>query len=268
MIQTGIRLKAIKGIDKTESTEFPFNLPLIKKFTRMDFRTPVTFFVGENGAGKSTLIEALAYACDLPVVGSKNLDQDITLETAKGLGKGLQLEWTNKNRKGFFLRAEDFFGFTKSLNQLRATLKEQLATLDAELPDGYGKMLATGSIRGQIKELEQRYGVDLSAQSHGESFLQLFQSRMTPGGLYILDEPETPLSPTRQLSLISIIKQMVAKDCQFIIATHSPILMAYPKAVIYSFDTIPPRQVDYDTLDHVSLTRDFLNNPNAFLDRL
>lgn len=261
-------LRSICAIKNIESDKFPFNLRLIKNFEKIEFSSPVTLFVGENGAGKSTLIEALAYACDLPVVGSSSIDQDTTLESAKTLGKNLKLEWRQKTKKGFFLRSEDFFGFIKSTNQLRITLQAQIATLNEELPDGYGKMLATGSLKGQISELEKKYGVDLSAQSHGESFLQLFQSRLQPGGLYILDEPETPLSPTRQLSLISIIKQMVAKDCQFIIATHSPILMAYPGATIYSFDAIPPQIVLFENLDHVRLTRDFLNNPKIFLDRL
>ncbi|MBD2776115.1 AAA family ATPase [Iningainema tapete] len=106
------------------------------------------------------------------------------------------------------------------------------------------------------------------ANSHGESFLKLFQSRFVLGGLYLLDEPEAPLSPLRQLSFLSLLKDMVNQDSQFIIATHSPIIMAFPEATILSFDTNPPKEVAYDELEHVSLTKAFLNNPQSFLRHL
>ena len=116
--------------------------------------------------------------------------------------------------------------------------------------------------------LEHRYGVNLDANSHGESFLRLFRSRFVPGGLYLLDEPEAPLSPQSQLGLIAMLKDMVAQDAQFIIATHSPMLLAFPNATVYSFDERPPRRVPFEELEHVRLTRDFLNNPEAFLRHL
>jgi predicted ATPase len=116
--------------------------------------------------------------------------------------------------------------------------------------------------------MQRRYGEGLDARSHGESFLALFQARFVPGGLYLLDEPEAPLSPIRQLALIAALKQMVAQDAQFIIATHSPILMAFPDAQIYNFDVCPPQVVAYAGLEHVRLTRDFLDNPEAFLKYL
>jgi predicted ATPase len=116
--------------------------------------------------------------------------------------------------------------------------------------------------------MEQRYGVDLDANSHGQSFLRLFQSRFVPGGLYLLDEPEAPLSPQSQLALLAMIGEMVAQHAQFIIATHSPMVLAYPDAQIYSFDSIPIRPVAYEALDHVRLTRDFLNAPDRYLNQL
>src|SRR5205085_8753336 len=133
---------------------------------------------------------------------------------------------------------------------------------------GYGLRLAQGAVRGQRRELARRYGEDADARSHGESFLNLFQSRFVPGGLYLLDEPEAPLSPQRQLALLSMLKEMVAEDAQFIIATHSPILMAFPNAALLNFDKYPVRQVAYDKLEHVALTKAFLNNPETFLRRL
>jgi len=119
-----------------------------------------------------------------------------------------------------------------------------------------------------LGELERRYGVDLDANSHGQGFLRLFRERFVPGGLYLLDEPESPLSPQSQLALMAMMHDMIAEDAQFIVATHSPILLAYPRARIYSFDTAPVSQVEYGELDHVRLTRDFLNEPGRYLREL
>ncbi len=133
---------------------------------------------------------------------------------------------------------------------------------------GYGLTLARGVVGGQRRALASRYGEDADARSHGESFLNLFQSRFVPGGLYLLDEPEAPLSPQRQLALLAMLKEMAGQDSQFVVATHSPILMALPGADILSFDTTPVTRVRYEEVEHVSFTRDFLNNPEAFLRHL
>ncbi|MCL5090521.1 MAG: AAA family ATPase [Patescibacteria group bacterium] len=259
-----LREISLKGI--TEENTFPFNLPLIKSFEKLVFDSPVTFFVGENGSGKSTLLEGAA-ATQLPAIGSDNAGNDETLKPARKLAESLKLVWSIKTHQGFFLRAEDFFGFIKKLTENKREL-EATKTDFANRFQGYGKMLAVGSIEGQLKGLTRKYGQDLDANSHGESFLKLFQSRLVPNGLYLLDEPETPLSPLRQLSLISLIKEMIEKDCQFIIATHSPILMAFPNATIYNFDQLPLAKVAYQNLDHVKLTKAFLDNPEEFLRRL
>ena len=132
----------------------------------------------------------------------------------------------------------------------------------------YAKGLASMPMRTSLADMEHRYGIDLDANSHGQSFLKLFESRFVPGGLYLLDEPEAPLSPQSQLALLAMIADMVSREGQFIIATHSPILLAYPGAQIYSFDEQPVRRVDYDALDHVTLTRDFLNAPQRYLRHL
>jgi predicted ATPase len=116
--------------------------------------------------------------------------------------------------------------------------------------------------------MERRYGADFDANSHGQSFLKLFQSRFVPGGLYLLDEPEAPLSPQSQLALLAMIGAMVAQNAQFIIATHSPILLAFPGARIYNFDATPVQAVAYEDLDHVRITRDFLNAPERYLNQI
>ena len=125
-----------------------------------------------------------------------------------------------------------------------------------------------GPARASLADMERRYGVDLDANSHGQSFLRLFQSRFVPGGLYLLDEPEAPLSPTSQLALIALMQDMLTQDAQFIVATHSPILLAFPGATIYSFDSTPVRPVRYDELEHVVLTREFLNAPERYIRAL
>jgi predicted ATPase len=116
--------------------------------------------------------------------------------------------------------------------------------------------------------MDERYGVDLDANSHGQSFLKLFQSRFVPGGLYLLDEPEAPLSPQSQLALLGMIGEMVNQGAQFVIATHSPMLLAFPDSQIYSFDSTPIRSVAYEELDHVRITRDFLNAPQRYVGRV
>ena len=128
--------------------------------------------------------------------------------------------------------------------------------------------LAMGPASSSLGEMERRYGIDLDANSHGQSFLKLFQARFVPGGLYLLDEPEAPLSPQSQLALLAMIGEMVAQDAQFIIATHSPMLLAFPNARIYSFDATPVQAVAYEDLDHVRVTRDFLNAPERYLKQI
>ena len=184
------------------------------------------------------------------------------------LGRELKLSWSKKTRRGFFLRAEDFFRFARRMAELSKEIDETIGEYEGKL-SGYGLMLAKGSALGQKEELTRRYGENLDANSHGESFLKLFQARFVPGGLYLLDEPEAPLSPLRQISLLSMIKGMVDEgESQFIIATHSPILMAYPGASIISFDSHPLAEVAWEDLEHVSLMRSFLNRPEQFLRHL
>ncbi len=248
---------------KTQSG-FPFNLPLVKKFDRIEFQSPVTIFVGENGSGKSTLLEAIAAGVNAVAVGGDDVERDKTLDHARALGRQLRFSWHSKTHRGFFLRAEDFFNFARRLQAMTAELKEIADSFDQEY-SGHALGLAKGAVLAQRKALIERYGKNMDANSHGESFLKLFQSRFVPGGLYLMDEPEAPLSPQRQLALLAMLKEMVEEHAQFIIATHSPILMAFPGAKIFSFDNHPVREVDYDDVEHVSMTRAFLNNPQSFL---
>jgi predicted ATPase len=243
---------------------------VIRALDALAFPTPVTFFVGENGSGKSTLLEGIASAAGLPAVGSADLSADATLDAQRQLGRALKLTWSRHTSRGFFLRAEDFFGFAKRLSAMRVEFNQRIAELEVEYADRseWAKGLAMGPARASLADMERRYGADLDANSHGQSFLRLFQSRFVPGGLYLLDEPEAPLSPQSQLALMVMIQDMLAADAQFIIATHSPILLAFPGATIYSFDEVPAAEVPYDELEHVTLTRNFLNAPERYLRAL
>jgi len=256
-----------KGPD-LRSGEYPFSLPLVKKFGTLKFPANVVFFIGENGSGKSTILEAIAAGIKAVTVGSGSVETDRTLAHARDLGRQFRFTWNRRTHRGFFLRAEDFFNYSRKMND---TVKEMLE-LEKEYENrfsGYALKLAKGAASGQRSRVVERYGEDLDANSHGESFLKLFKQRLVPGGLYLLDEPEVPLSPQRQLTLLSMMRETSEKhDCQFIVATHSPILMALPGAVLYSFDSYPLKKIAYRDIEHVNITRNFLNNPEGFLKHL
>lgn len=263
-------LRAIHLPQPAPAGTYPFNIPALQALDNLTLTTPVTFFVGENGSGKSTLLEAIGIAAGLPTAGSEGTAHDPTLAAVRPLADRLKLVWNRRTRRGFFLRAEDFFGYVKQLAHMRAELERDLAATKeaykdrSELAQGLARM----PLARELHALQNQYDRDLNTFSHGESFLEFFQARVVPNGLYILDEPEVPLSPMRQLALLALMKQIVAENGQFLIATHSPILMAFPDATILSFDEQPPRPVAYDDLEHVTLTRLFLNNPEQFLRHL
>ena len=249
---------------------FPFNIPALQGLQVLEVAPSITLLVGENGSGKSTVLEALAAATGLPTIGSTSADRDPTLAPQRRLGRELRLAWTRRTHRGFFLRAEDFFGFTRHMARLRREFQEELVEVDERFRDHsrLARTLARGPAAGSIAAIERKYGANLDENSHGESFLKLFRERFVPGGLYLLDEPEAALSPQSQLGFMTMLHDMVAQGSQFLIATHSPILMALPDARIYDFDGRPVRSVGYDEIEAVNLTRDFLSAPERFLRHL
>lgn len=263
----GVQLSAFTLGGRAGAGGFPFDVPAIASLERVELEAPVTLLVGENGTGKSTLLEALALAAGLAAVGSTRLEDDPTLEPQRRLARALKLAWRGRTHRGFFLRAEDFFGFQKALARSRAEHQAELARIDVELADAseYARTLAKGPHRGSLADMERRYGADPDAASHGQAFLRLFGSRLVPGGLYLLDEPEAALSPQSQLALLAMMKEAVDGGSQFVVATHSPILMAVPGASLLSFDEVPPRAVAFEELASVRLVRDFLAAPERFL---
>jgi predicted ATPase len=229
----------------TSFTDFPFSIPAIGGMDTIDFDRPVTFFVGENGAGKSTLLEAIAIGMGLnPEGGSRNF-RFATRESHSGLSDFLRLgRSVRRIRDSYFLRAESYFNVATEIEAL-----DREFALAPPLIDAYG-------------------GKSLHEQSHGESFFALFLNRLRGNGLYFFDEPEAALSPTRQLSFLSHLHDMVKGGSQFLIATHSPILMAYPDAAILMFENGPPRWIDYRDTEHYGVTRTFLNDTERMLDIL
>lgn len=264
-----IHLKSIVVREFREADEklYPFTLDVVKGLTEIQFASPVTFFVGENGSGKSTVLEAIACAVESITVGSESVKTDKTLAPLRNLAQYFRLAWNKRTRKGFFLRAEDFFGYARARRQTREELEQELRNVDQEYVgrSRYAMDLARMPYRNEIAAIQNSYGKDLDEYSHGESFLTLFQSRFVPDGLYLLDEPEAALSPTRQLSFLAALKQMVKENAQFIIATHSPIILAFPEATILNFREGWIQQVQYADLEHVQLTKEFLTNPERYV---
>jgi predicted ATPase len=224
---------------------YPFALPAVRNLEALELHPAVTFLIGENGSGKSTLLEAIAVAWGFnPEGGSQNFRFN-TRASHSGLHEYVRLvKGLRRPRGGFFLRAESFFNVATEIERI-----------DAEPGPG--------------APIGPAYGDrSLHEQSHGESFMALLMNRFHGEGLYILDEPEAALSPQRQLAVISRLNDLVNEGSQFIIATHSPILMAYPNACIYSCTKDGISRIDYYETEHYSVTRNFLLDPKRMLDIL
>lgn len=218
---------------------YPFDIPAVgclRESGSLQFEKPVTFFVGENGTGKSTLVEAIAVAMGFNAEGGSRDHFFSTQQTHSSLHTYLRPVKTITPEDGFFLRAESFYNTASYLEE-------------------------NGNLR--------RYGgISLHNQSHGEAFLSLVTNRFGGNGLYILDEPESALSPQRLLSLLVAMDNLVKKNSQFIIATHSPILMAYPNAEILQFSEQGIRRVDYRETEHYQITKQFLDDPGRMMKYL
>jgi predicted ATPase len=249
---------------------FPFSVPIIRALETLDFTTPITLFAGDNGSGKSTLLEAIAIAANMITVGTSGAADDATWSGVRPLAARLKLTWTKRIRRGFFMRAEDFFGYARQQADSRAGMLADLAEIDREFAgrSELSKGLAKMGYARELHDMDRLYGQGLDAGSHGESFFTLFRSRFVPDGLYILDEPEAPLSPARQLAFLTMLQDAVIRGGQFLIATHSPILLAYPGATIWSCDDGAIHTVTYEELEQISLLRDFLAHREAYLRRL
>jgi len=215
---------------------YPFSIPVIKNLHQIEFRSNVTFFVGENGSGKSTLLEAIAEQCNFNTAGGGRNNVYELPASESVLADYIRLSWMPKVTNGFFLRAESFYHFASHIDDVDDTGFRS-----------YG-------------------GCSLHKQSHGESFLALFMNRFKGKAIYLLDEPEAALSPSRQLAFLRILHDLSRNgEAQFIIATHSPILLGYPHSVILSFDNGEINEIDYEMTDHYQITRYFLQHREKLL---
>jgi predicted ATPase len=232
--------------EKMEDTKrYPFHLPAFKDLHQLHMHPKVTFFIGENGSGKSTLLEAMAVNLGMNAEGGTENFRFGTRASHSCLHEYLRIaKGYKKPQTRFFLRAESYFN-----------LATEIENLDAE--------------PAPSPPIINSYGYrSLHEQSHGESFMALMMKRFGKNGLYLLDEPEAALSPQRQLTALARMHQLVQQGSQFIIATHSPILMAYPDAMIYEFSAEGINAVNYEDTSHYNVTRNFLINPNRMLREL
>jgi len=221
---------------------YPFNLPIFRQTKRIDLVTPVTFFVGENGTGKSTLIEAVSRASGIFIWKNPEGLRYKRNPYEKALHFFVKLEWVNGRVPGSYFSSETYRYFAYAVDEWAVAEESQL--------DYFG-------------------GKSLVTQSHGQSLMSYFRSRYQIRGLYLLDEPETALSPTSQLDLLKLLTEMGhAGHAQFIIATHSPILMACPGATIYNFDKLPLQRIPYEETDHYRIYKEFLLNRDKFLPEI
>ncbi len=224
-------------------TEFPFTLPLFQKDWQLELSTPITFILGDNGTGKSTFLENLAYNIGFNILGGSEdhfYKNEEVFDSAL-LSNYIKLTWNEKIKKGFFFRAENFLNFSSYIDEVA---KEKPSTYL-----GYG-------------------GKSLQKVSHGESFLELFKNKFRKTGIFLLDEPEAALSPERQLSLISILNTASKNGCQFIISTHSPLLIAVPNAKIYEIEDGELVEKSFEDTKQFFLYKTFINNPERYLKYL
>jgi predicted ATPase len=224
--------------------QFPFHIPAIRSFNELSFDSRVTFFIGNNGSGKSTMLEAIGTSCGFSLVGGR----DLTISKEKddvSLASIMKLSWLPRVTNGFYFRAETFDTFAGHIDELA---KDPDIGASAYKPYG---------------------GKSLNEQSHGQAFLTFFGGRFHQKGLYLLDEPESALSPQNQLAFMRTIWELEqAGQAQFIIATHSPILMAYPNARILQFTESAVEPINYEQTEHYNLTRDFLNHRERYIRAL
>ena len=268
--RSGLFLTGIRRVAAArEPAQFPFTLPLFRDLERLDFRAPVTFLVGRTAAASPPSWKASPRARERSRWGAVTSSATPRWRERARSPAGSASLRARHPRATLFLRAEDVFGFTLRVGGEMAGLRAMEDELRASRPEGsWGQRLAVGAAAKERAALTRRYGAEPDARSHGESFLHLLQQRLVPRGLYFLDEPETPLSPTRVLALLAILRDRVAEDCQFVVATHSPILMALPQADIRLLEDGAIAPVAYADVEHVRITRAFLDDPESFLRRL
>lgn len=256
------------SINTDRQQPFPFNIPAVRFARNVQLDEKVTIFVGDNGSGKSTLLEAVAYSADIPLIGGRIGGASASFEAAKAIKSCLEINWKREVRKGFFFRAEDFSHFIDNVDREREKIAMELLDLKGKVDDSVIQQMRE-NMNFSLSRMRRDYGMDVQALSHGEAYLTILQTRIQDKGIFILDEPEAALSPLKQLSLISFILEVLkGGKAQFIIATHSPILMGIPEAALYEIREDGMPRVEYKETDHYRITKRFLDNPESYLRHL
>lgn len=253
------------NIATSKSNPFPYNVSAVKFAKELDLSSKLNFIIGDNGTGKSTLLETIAFRLQLPHLDGSEYSKK-AFRAAVKLSSVLELNFNIARTRGFFFRAEDFGDYINSIN--RTDLHSYLNSLKGDVPDEIIEEMKESS-NSQIAHMRKNYGQELTSFSHGEAYLKIIQDKVNTPGIYLLDEPEAALSPARQLALIyQIVEHLENNMSQFIIATHSPIIMSIPNATIYEVNENGMSKTNLEETEHYRITKGFLNNPDLYLRHL
>ncbi len=252
------------SINTEKTNPFPYNISAVKFAKQIQLDKHINIFIGDNGCGKSTLLESIALKLNLPLIGGF-IGSHPGFEAARILNPLIDIKWKRETSKGFFFRAEDFSDFINSTENERRKIAGDLSELKGVVDDYIIKQMSD-NMNYSLRRMRKDYGENMQAFSHGEAYLKILQIRIGDKGVYLLDEPEAALSPLKQLSLIFFILEVLkSNNAQFIISTHSPILMGIPGARIYEIREDSMEQVSYKETDHYRITKTFLDNPDYYL---
>ena len=256
------------GIVTDRQHPFPYNIPAVRFAREVGLEQPVTVFVGDNGTGKSTLLESIAYAIDIPLIGGRIGGASPSFAAAQIIKPYIKIDWAHQTSKGFFFRAEDFSQFIDNVDREKEKIAMELIDLKGKVDDSVIQQMRE-NMNWVGKGMRRDYGQDMQAFSHGEAYLHILQNRVIDKGIFILDEPEAALSPLKQLSLLAFILEVLKHGkAQFLIATHSPILMGFPDAVLYQITEEGMERVAFKETDHYRITKRFLDDPESYLRHL
>ena len=255
------------SITTDKTNPFPYKIAAVRYARSIDLSNKVTFFIGDNGCGKSTLLESLAFRLQLPHMDGGDYSKN-SFQAAVKLSGDLDLSFNIDRPRGFFFRAEDFGDYLNSVSRRNTSLYAHLDSLEHDIPTHVIQQMKENA-NYQIHHMRENYGQELSSFSHGEAYLKIIDEKVKGAGIYILDEPEAALSPAKQLSLIYQMADHLSHNMsQFIIATHSPIIMSYPEATIYEITEDSMLKTDLDETEHYRITKGFLNNPDLYIRHL